>query len=81
LVLVCLASIALLVIAFRPGLYTGRRVSSVLLAFVLPALLVAIALHVRFLILVKREQRETADALDATEGEYKSVFDSTWMAF
>src|SRR4029077_16087356 len=34
-VLVCLASIALLVIAFRPGLYTGRRVSSILLAFVL----------------------------------------------
>jgi PAS domain S-box-containing protein len=76
-VLVCLASIALLVIAFRPGLYTGRQVSSVLLAFVLTALLVAIALHVRFLILVKREQRETADALDATEREYKSVFDST----
>ena len=76
-VLVCLASIALLVIAFRPGLYTGRQVSSVLLAFVLTALVIAIALHVRFLILVKREQRETADVLDATEREYKSVFDST----
>src|SRR5882757_11351156 len=76
-VLVCFASIALLVIAFRPGLYTGGQVSSVLLALVLTALLVAIALHVRFLILAKREQRETATALDAAEREYKSVFDST----
>ena len=76
-VLVCFASIALLVIAFRPGLYTGGQVSSVLLALVLTALLVAIALHVRFLILAKREQRETANALDAAEREYKAVFDST----
>jgi PAS domain S-box-containing protein len=75
--LVCFASLALLVIAFRPGLYTGRQVSSVLLAVVLTALLVSIALHVRFLTLAKREQRETANALDATEREYKSVFDST----
>src|SRR5258707_10012443 len=75
-VLVCFASIALLVIAFPPGLYTGGQVSSVLLVLVLSALLVAIALHIRFLILAKREQRETANALDATEREYKSVFDS-----
>ena len=75
-VLVCLASIALLVTAFRPGLYTGRQVSSVLLALVLTALLVAIALHVRFLILAKREHRETANALEATEREFKSVFDN-----
>jgi PAS domain S-box-containing protein len=76
-VLVCFASIALLATAFRPGLYMGRQVSSVLLGLVLNALLVAIALHVRFLILAKREHRETANALDATEREYKSVFDST----
>ncbi len=76
-VLVCFASIARLVTAFRPGLSTGRRVSTVLLALVLTALLVAIALHVRFLILAKREHRETASVLDATEREYKSVFDST----
>jgi len=75
-VLLCFGSIALLVIAFRPALYIGRQVSSVLLVLVLSALLVAIALHIRFLILAKREQRETANALDATEREYKSVFDS-----
>ena len=68
-VLVCFASIALLATAFRPGLYMGRQVSSVLLGLVLNALLVAIALHVRFLILAKREHRETANALDATERE------------
>ena len=75
-VLVCLASIALLATAFRPGFYSGRQVSSVLLALVLTALLVAIALHVRFLILARREHRETANALDATEREFKSVFDN-----
>ena len=75
-VLVCFASIALLAIAFRPGFYSGRQVSSVLLALVLTALLVAIALHVRFLILARREHRETANALDATEREFKLVFDN-----
>jgi hypothetical protein len=49
----------------------------VLLALVLAALLISIALHVRFLILAKREHHETTNALDATEREYKSVFDGT----
>jgi PAS domain-containing protein len=43
---------------------------------VLLALVLAIALHVLFLLLARREQRETARALDATELEYKSVFDN-----
>jgi len=34
-------------------------------------------LHVRFLLLARREQRETATVLDATRAGYKSVFDST----
>jgi len=48
-----------------------------LLTVVLIALCTAIVLHVRFLFLARREHRETANALDATEREYKSVFDST----
>ncbi|MGB9464121.1 MAG: PAS domain-containing protein, partial [Candidatus Acidiferrum sp.] len=51
--------------------------SSVLLMLVLIALCIAIVLHVRFLLLARREHRETVNVLDATEHEYKSVFDST----
>ena len=76
-VLVCFASIALLTTAFRPGSYGGGQISSVLLALVLTSLLVAITLHVRFLILARREHHETANALNATEREFKAVFDST----
>ena len=50
--------------------------SSLLLTFVLIALCVAIILHVRFMILARREQRETAGVLDATEREFQSIFDS-----
>src|SRR6266851_4221613 len=56
--------------------YSGS-LSSVLLTLVLIALCIAIVLHVRFLFLARREHKETAIALDATEREYKSVFDST----
>jgi PAS domain S-box-containing protein len=74
--LVCFASIALLGAAFRPDVYGGKQTSSVLLALVLTALSVAIALHVRFLMLASRERRDTAKALEATEREFKSVFDN-----
>ena len=75
-ILISFAAITLLATSFRARLYSGS-LSSVLLTLVLIALCVAIALHVRFLLLARREQRETASALDATEREYKSVFDST----
>src|SRR3984957_19503558 len=43
---------------------------------VLLALGAAIFLHVRFMILARREQRETVGVLDATEREFQSIFDS-----
>jgi PAS domain S-box-containing protein len=71
-----LSSVAvLLVAAFGPRSYNGP-LSSLLLTFVLIALCVAIFLHVRFMILAHREQRETAGVLDATEREFQSIFDS-----
>jgi PAS domain S-box-containing protein len=70
--LVSFASIALLAIAFRPE----RQVSSVLLALVLTALSVAIALYLRFLMRARKEHRDTTNALEATEREFKSVFDN-----
>ena len=74
-ILISLAAIALLATAFEARLYSGS-LSSVLLTLVLIALCIAIVLHVRFLLLARREHRDTANALDATEREYKSVFDS-----
>ena len=75
-ILIGFAALTLLVSAFGAHLYSGL-VSSALLTVVLVALGVAICLHVRFLLLARREHRDTAKALDATEREYKSVFDST----
>src|SRR5579864_9502720 len=75
-ILISFAAITLLATAFGARLYSGP-LSSVLLTLVLIALCIAIVLHVRFLLLARREHRETANALDATEREYKSVFDST----
>jgi len=75
-ILISFAAIALLATAFGARLYS-ESLSSVLLTLVLIALCIAIVLHVRFLLLARREQWETASALDATEREYKSVFDST----
>lgn len=74
-ILVSLAAILLLATTFKADFYSGSF-SPVLLALVLVALCVAIALHVRFLLLARREQLETSSALDATEREYKSVFDN-----
>ena len=75
-VLIGFAAVTLLATAFGAHLYSGP-LSSVLLTLVLIALAIAIGLHVRFLLLARREHRQTANALDATEREYKSVFDST----
>ena len=74
--LVCFAWIALLATSFRSDSHGGRQFSSLLLTLVLTALLVAIVLHVRFLMLARREHRDTASALEATEHEFKSVFDN-----
>ena len=74
-ILICFASVTLLVAAFGPRSYNGP-VSSLLLTLVLIALCTAIILHARFLILVRREHRETASQLDATEREFQSIFDN-----
>ena len=74
-ILIFFAAVTLLATAFRARSYSGSF-SSVLLTLVLIALSVAIVLHARFLFLARREHRETATALDATEREYKSVFDN-----
>lgn len=66
-VIVC-AAVMLLLAAFY------RVVSSPLLVLVLIALAMAIALHARFLILARREHRETETALDITEREFQSIF-------
>jgi PAS domain S-box-containing protein len=75
-ILISFAAVTLLVTAFGSRFY-GGTLSSVLLTLVLIALCIAIGLHARFLLLARREHGETAGALDATEREYKSVFDST----
>lgn len=74
-VLIGFAALTLLVTAFGAHLYSNL-LSSVLLTLVLITLAIAIGLHVRFLLLARHEHRETASALDATEREYKSVFDN-----
>lgn len=75
-ILIVLAATGFLCVALSSRLL-NRVSSSALLASTLAALVMAVALHIRFLLLARREQRETAAALDATEREYKSVFDNT----
>ena len=75
-VLISFSAIILLATAFGAHFYSGR-IFSALLALVLIALCVAIVLHVQFLLLKRREHQETVSVLDATERQYKSVFDST----
>ncbi len=74
-VLIGFAALTLLATAFEVRFYSNS-LSSALLTLVLIALVIAIALHTRFLILARREQRYTANTLDATEREYKAVFAS-----
>jgi PAS domain S-box-containing protein len=73
--LISLAAVTLLVAAFGAKFYS-RSLSSILLSIVLIALCTAITLHVRFLVLARREHHETSSALDATEREFKSIFDN-----
>lgn len=75
-VIISLAAVTLLATAFGAHFYSGP-VFSALLTLVLIALCIAIALHAQFLVLKHHEHRETAIVLDATERQYKSVFDST----
>lgn len=75
-VLISFAAVTLLATAFGAHFYSAS-LSSVLLTLSLIALCIAIGLPVRFLLLARREHRETVSVLDATEQEYKSVFDST----
>jgi PAS domain S-box-containing protein len=74
-ILISFASVTLLVAAFGARFYR-ESLSSILLGLVLVALCMAIFLHARFLILARREHHETASALDATEREFKSIFDN-----
>jgi PAS domain S-box-containing protein len=74
-ILIALAAVTLLGTAFGAHLYS-RPLSSVLLTLVLIALCTAIYLHIRFLVVARREQRETANVLHATEREFKSIFDN-----
>jgi PAS domain S-box-containing protein len=75
-ILISCAAVILLGTAFGAHFYSGP-IFSVLLTLVLIALCVAIALHIQLLLASRREHRETVNVLDATERQYKSVFDST----
>lgn len=69
------AVFALLVAVFGSGSHNGH-VSPWLVSLILIVLCAAITLHVRFMFLARRAQRETAGVLDATEREFQSIFDS-----
>jgi PAS domain S-box-containing protein len=75
LLLISFAAVVLVAAVFGPRSYNGP-LSSLFLTLVLVALCLSIILHVRFLILARHEQRETAGVLDATEREFQSIFDS-----
>jgi PAS domain S-box-containing protein len=79
-ILISLAVFTLLGAAFLPKLY-ARPFSSVLLTLVLLALALAIGLHIRFLILFRREHGATAKALTTTEHEFQAIFDSALDGF
>jgi len=74
-ILISLSVVTLLLAAFLPRLYT-RPLSTALLTLVLVTLAAAITLHVRFLVLARREQRETVSRLKTTEHEFEAIFDS-----
>lgn len=69
------AVISLLVAVFGPGSHNGHMFPW-LVTLILVLLCAAIALHVRFMFLARRQQRETAGILDATGREFESIFDS-----
>lgn len=69
------AVFSLLVAVFGPGSHNGHM-SPWLVTLILVLLCAAITLHIRFMFLARREQRETAGILDATGREFESIFDS-----
>lgn len=73
--LIAIAAIILLAAAFSSRLLNHFSYA-LPLGLVIVALILAIALHAGFLIVVRQEHRDTARALDATELEYKLLFDS-----
>lgn len=74
-IFIAVGALGLLAVAFRFQLF-DRFSSSLLLGLVLACLVVAIVVHIRFLLLARGAQHETIRALDAAELEYKSVFDN-----
>jgi len=74
-IVIAVAILALFVAGLMPRAY-GSRSTTVFLTLVLGALAVAIALHVRFLILARQAHGEAARVLDATESEFQSIFDN-----
>jgi PAS domain S-box-containing protein len=75
-VLVLFVALALLATGFHAVSYSGS-LPSVFPALVLVAFGAALGLIGRHLLLARRDQRQTANALDVTERKYKAVFDST----
>ena len=55
---------------------SGGRSGAAFLAVILVALLAAIALHIRFLLLARRAYGETGRVLASAEREFESIFDS-----
>ena len=71
--LILLAAVILFGTIFAAKFYR-LPLSSYFLAAVLVALSCAIALHARFLILLRRDNQKTANTLHATGSEFKSIF-------
>jgi len=71
--LIFLAAVILFGTIFAAKFYR-LPLTSYFLAAVLAALSFAIALHTRFLILLRRENQKTANTLHATGREFKSIF-------
>lgn len=74
-VLISVAAVGLLAAAFAIRSYNGNLPATLLIA-VLVGLSTAILLHARFLVLARREHRDTARALDTTERAFQSIFDN-----
>ena len=74
-ILILFAAVILLATTASARLY-GDTLSWALFTVVLVGLAISIGLVARFFLLARREHRQTASALDATEREYKSVFDN-----
>jgi PAS domain S-box-containing protein len=75
-VAIAAAIVGLSVAALVPRASSGPW-PSLLVTLVLLGLGLAISLHVRFLLLVRRAHGETARVLEAGEREFESIFDST----